>query len=126
MTVLRIVANLLSANPAETATFYKRLFDLDVVMDQGWIATLASTKKGPVQVSFAAEGGSGTPLPGLSIEVDDLGETLERAKSMGLPIEYGPKLEPWGITRFFIRDPLGTLLNILSHSTTTPGQELEN
>ena len=34
----------------------------------------------------------------------------------GLPIEYALRDEPWGVRRFFLRDPLGRLLNILSHS----------
>ena len=34
----------------------------------------------------------------------------------GLPIEYGPTREPWGVTRFYVRDPFGRLVNILAHS----------
>jgi hypothetical protein len=30
-------------------------------------------------------------------------------------IEYGPVSEPWGVRRFFVRDPLGKLVNILEH-----------
>jgi len=49
-----------------------------------------------VQVSFAAEGGSGAPVPDLSVEVDDLEEALRRVRRAGLAIEYGPAEEPWG------------------------------
>jgi hypothetical protein len=38
------------------------------------------------QISFAREGGSGTPVPDLSIEVDDLDEVLQRAKAAGFAI----------------------------------------
>jgi catechol 2,3-dioxygenase-like lactoylglutathione lyase family enzyme len=69
----------------------------------------------PPQVSVASEGGSGTPVPDLSIEVDDLGEVHRRAVAAGLPIEYGPVSEPWGVTRFYLRDPFGRLINILTH-----------
>lgn len=68
------------------------------------------------QVSFASEGGSGTAVPDLSIEVDDLQQVLERMHAAGIPLEYGPADEPWGVRRFFVRDPFGRLLNILAHT----------
>ena len=33
----------------------------------------------------------------------------------GLEIEYGPITEPWGVRRFYVRDPFGRLINILEH-----------
>ena len=30
-------------------------------------------------------------------------------------IEYGPVKEPWGVIRFFARDPFGRLVNIMTH-----------
>jgi len=68
-----------------------------------------------VQVSFASEGGSGTPVPDLSIEVDNLEAALERTRQAGISIEYGPASEPWGVRRFYVRDPFGKLVNILQH-----------
>jgi catechol 2,3-dioxygenase-like lactoylglutathione lyase family enzyme len=68
-----------------------------------------------VQVSFATEGGSGTPVPDLSIEVDDLESALQRVRKAAIPIEYGPVREPWGVRRFYVRDPFGKLINILQH-----------
>jgi catechol 2,3-dioxygenase-like lactoylglutathione lyase family enzyme len=68
-----------------------------------------------VQVSVLSEGGSGTSVPDISIEVDNVDEALERAHKAGLPIEYGPTSEPWGVRRFYIRDPFGKLINILQH-----------
>jgi catechol 2,3-dioxygenase-like lactoylglutathione lyase family enzyme len=68
-----------------------------------------------VQISLASEGGSGTPVPDLSIEVDNIETALEKVKKAGILIEYGPQSEPWGVRRFFIRDPFGKLINILQH-----------
>jgi uncharacterized glyoxalase superfamily protein PhnB len=84
-------------------------------MNQGWIAIYASTEAMAPQISVASQGGSGTPVPALSIEVDDLDEALRRVKAMGLAIEYGPATEVWGKRRFYVRDPFGRLVNILSH-----------
>ena len=100
---------------AGVRAFYQAVFDLDVAMDFGWIATLKGAVEAPVQISVASEGGSGTPVPDLSIEVDDLDAVLERVQARGVPVEYGPVIEPWGVRRFYVRDPAGKLLNVLVH-----------
>ena len=115
MKVLRIVADIAAADPAAARRFYKGVLGLDVLMDLGWIATYGSGEKMTVQVSFASEGGSGAPTPDLSIEVDDLDAALARVKKAKIAIEYGPVDEPWGVRRFFVRDPFGKLINILAH-----------
>ena len=48
-------------------------------------------------------------------EVDDLDLVLERVKKAGIVLEYGPQTEPWGLKRFFIKDPTGKLINVLEH-----------
>lgn len=68
-----------------------------------------------VQISFASQGGSDTPVPDLSIEVDDLDEALLRMQQAQIPLEYGPVEEPWGVRRFFVQDPFGNLVNVLQH-----------
>lgn len=115
MKVKRIVANIASADPAATRAFYEELLGLDVLMDMGWILTFGSNAKTTVQVSVMSEGGSGTPVPDLSIEVDDLDTALARVKQAKIPLAYGPITEPWGVRRFFVRDPAGKLVNILAH-----------
>jgi lactoylglutathione lyase len=115
MTVRRIVANLAAVDPARARAFYEQLLDLEVVMDHGWILTLASAASQAPQLSIASEGGSGTPVPDLSIEVDDVDQIHRRAVSAKLEIVYDLTDEPWGVRRFYLRDPLGRLVNILSH-----------
>jgi catechol 2,3-dioxygenase-like lactoylglutathione lyase family enzyme len=95
MKVRRIIANISAADLAAAKRFYGDVLGLDLLMDHGWIATWGSTEQMSVQISFAAEGGSGTPVPDLSIEVDDVGATLAGMKAAGFAIEYGPADEPW-------------------------------
>lgn len=116
MTVKRIVANMATGEPGLARAFYGGIFDMHPVMDHGWIQTLAADGEpaGP-QLSFASEGGSGAPVPDLSIEVDDLDAVLRKAEAAGLAIEYGPVDELWGVRRFFLRDPFGRLVNVLAH-----------
>jgi catechol 2,3-dioxygenase-like lactoylglutathione lyase family enzyme len=115
VTVLRIVANLPSPNPNEVAAFYTGLFGLGVLMDGGFIVTVGGQATAPVQLSLASEGGSGTPLPAISIEVDDFDAVVQRVKELRCEITYGPVSEPWGVRRLYLRDPAGTLINILTH-----------
>lgn len=115
MKVKRIVANIAAPDTVKADAFYRDLLGLDVLMDHGWIKTYGSDTAMTVQISIASEGGSGTAVPDLSIEVDDLDAAHARAKQLGIPIEYGPIDEPWGVRRFFVRDPFGKLVNILQH-----------
>lgn len=117
MTVKRIVANISTDALSEVRAFYETLFDLKPVMDLGWISTLATGDVMPVQLSVASEGGSGTPVPDLSIEVSDVDDTYQRACAMGLKIEYALTDEPWGVRRFYVCDPSGKLLNIVAHQS---------
>jgi uncharacterized glyoxalase superfamily protein PhnB len=69
-----------------------------------------------VQISFGSQGRSGTQTPDLSIEVGDIDAALKRMRQAGIAIEYGPADEPWGVRRFYARDPFGKLVNILAHA----------
>ena len=115
MKVKRILANIDTRDVAKAQRFYQDLLGLNLLMDHGWLVTYGSAEKMSVQVSFATEGGSGTPVPDLSIEVDDLDEALQRMRKAKIEIEYGPADEPWGVRRFYVRDPFGKLVNILTH-----------
>ncbi|MDH7786475.1 catechol 2,3-dioxygenase-like lactoylglutathione lyase family enzyme [Ochrobactrum sp. 19YEA23] len=115
MAVRRIVTNIATDDVAAAKRFYGDVLGLDVVMDHGWIVTYAADAQARVQIAFATEGGSGTPVPDLSIEVDDVDATLERCVAAGFAFEYGPADEEWGVRRFFVRDPYGRLVNILTH-----------
>ena len=115
MAVKRIVANIACSHPESAKAFYSQLLGMDVLMDHGWIVTFGTHARTTPQVSIATEGGSGTPVPDLSIEVDNLDELHGKMVEAGIAIEYGPVSEPWGVRRFYVRDPFGRLLNILSH-----------
>lgn len=116
MAVKRIIANIAASNPDAARSFYCDILGLEAVMDHGWIITFAAPAiDARPQVSVASEGGSGTAVPDLSVEVDNLEEVQQRVDNAGLKIEYGPVDEPWGVKRFYVRDPFGRLVNVLSH-----------
>lgn len=114
--VQRIVANIKTPDTKEAAKFYGEILNLEVIMDHGWIRTYGNDEEMKVQLSIASEGGSGTDVPDLSIEVNDVDTVYIRMKEAGFSIEYGPTDEPWGVRRFYVRDPFGKLINILQHT----------
>jgi catechol 2,3-dioxygenase-like lactoylglutathione lyase family enzyme len=93
MKVKRIVTNLAAPDVSQAKQFYAEVLGLEVVMDQGWIVTLAAPAKMAPQISIASEGGSGTPVPDLSVEVDD-----RRCRSLAIfrlePSNFSVRL-PW-------------------------------
>jgi predicted enzyme related to lactoylglutathione lyase len=116
MKVKRIVANIEAKKVSAAKRFYHGVLGLDILMDMGWIATFGSDTKMSVQISFMSDGGSGTPVPDISIEVDDVDDAFKRMKKARFKIEYPLTEEPWGVRRFYVRDPLGRLINILAHT----------
>ncbi|NQX57973.1 VOC family protein [Paenibacillus qinlingensis] len=115
MKVKRIVANINTMDITAANCFYQDVLGLELMMDHGWIRTYGLNEEMSIQISFVSKGDSETPTPDLSIEVDDLDATLESMKRHGFTIEYGPVNEPWGVRRFYVRDPFGKLINILTH-----------
>ncbi len=115
MKVRRVVANFATKDLEQARVFYQNILGLDLLMDHGWFQTYGSQVQMTIQISFASEGGSGTPVPDLSIEVDNLDAVYQQMKDAGFSIEYGPASEPWGVRRFYVRDPFGRLINILVH-----------
>ena len=115
MKVKRIVSNVAASDVEKASAFYKEILGLKILMDLGWIRTYGSSSKMTIQVSVMSEGGSGTAVPDMSIEVDNVEEALMRVRNAGIAIEYGPATESWGVRRFYVRDPFGKLINILQH-----------
>jgi len=115
MAVRRIVPNVAADRIDSANAFYGNALGMQVVMNLGWIVTFAAVGDMSPQISVATEGGSGTPVPDLSIEVDDVSDVHRKMLQEGFEVEYGPVIEPWGVKRFYVRDPFGRLVNILEH-----------
>lgn len=111
----RIVPDLTTERPAETREFYTGLLGLDVAMDQGWVVNLVSASSPAAQIIIVDAAQVSDPQPDMSIQVDDVDAVHARALQLGLPIAYELRDEPWGVRRFFVADPDGRLVNILSH-----------
>jgi predicted enzyme related to lactoylglutathione lyase len=115
MAVLRIVADLPSRTLRESSGFYRSVLGLETVMDLGWIATLAAPDRPGVQLSVLTHDETAPVVPALSVEVDDVDAAHAAAVEAGAEVVHPLTDEPWGVRRFFVRDPAGTVLNVLQH-----------
>jgi catechol 2,3-dioxygenase-like lactoylglutathione lyase family enzyme len=112
--VERTVPNIKADRPAETRDFFVELLGFEVAMDLGWVVTVASPTNPSAQVTII--GNDDPAAPGISVEVDDVDAVHTRAVERGLEIAYPLGDEPWGVRRFMLREPSGTIVNVLSHS----------
>jgi hypothetical protein len=87
MAVRRIVANIATDRLDAARAFYGDLLDMNIMMDLGWIMTFAADSSMTPQISVATEGGSGTTVPDLSIEVDNLSDVHRRMHAAGFKID---------------------------------------
>jgi uncharacterized glyoxalase superfamily protein PhnB len=113
MTIDRAVPNIRSERPAETRDFFVDLLGFGVAMDIGWVMTLASPTNPSVQVTIV--GNDDMAAPGISVGVDDVDAVHARAVELGFEIAYPLRDEEWGVRRFMLREPSGTLVNVVSH-----------
>ena len=115
MPVRRIVPNFHAQDPAAGRAFYERVLGLEVAMDLGWIVTFAAPGNPAAQISVMQEDATASVHPDASIEVDDVDVVHAAARRLGCEIVHPLTDEPWGVRRFFVRDPNGRVLNVLSH-----------
>jgi uncharacterized glyoxalase superfamily protein PhnB len=109
----RAVPNIQTDRPAETRDFFVALLGFEVAMDIGWVATVASPANPSAQVNIISN--DDPAAPGISVEVDDVDAVHANAVERGLEIAYSLRDEEWGVRRFMLREPSGTIVNVVSH-----------
>ena len=116
MSINRVVPDIRSEHLAESREFYVGFLGFDAVMDMGWIMTFASPSNPTAQVTVMSQDATAPVVPQISIEVTDVDAVYADAVRRELPVVHPLTDEPWGVRRFFVRDPNGVVLNILSHA----------
>jgi predicted enzyme related to lactoylglutathione lyase len=115
MNVRRVVPDFQADDPAASSAFYAEVLGLEPVMDLGWIVTFAAPGNPAAQISLIREDATAPVVPDASIEVDDVDAAHAAAQRLGCEIVHPLTDEPWGVRRFFLRDPAGNVLNVVSH-----------
>lgn len=117
MKIRRIVPDISSTNLEESKRFYADFIGLKLAMDMKWILTFTSKSNPTAQINIIQSEGpidinSGV---GISFEVSDIDLMYKKAKSNNYEITYPITNEPWGVRRFFVKDPNGVIINIMTH-----------
>jgi predicted enzyme related to lactoylglutathione lyase len=121
MSIKRVVPDITSDRLEESRDFYAGFLGFDIAMDMGWIITFVSPTNPTAQVSVVQRNQSpaGPPAATATVEVEDVDVVHKRAVDRGLKIVYPLTDEPWGVRRFFVTDPNGVVLNVMSHRERT-------
>ncbi|MDQ1045901.1 VOC family protein [Streptomyces sp. V4I2] len=119
MTVRRIVPNIQveSEEAMRTSRDFYGLLGFEEVMNMGWVTTLASPANPTAQISFFTEERTGPVVPDLSVEVEDVDAAYAQVVASGAEVVRELRDEEWGVRRFFVRDPNGRVVNVLTHLT---------
>ncbi|MER7210045.1 VOC family protein [Streptosporangium sp. NPDC000239] len=114
MSVRRVVPDIHTESMEQSRDFYG-LLGLVEVMDLGWVVTMASPANPTAQVILMGPEASATVHPDVSVEVDDVDAVHEALVARGAKIVHSLRDEPWGVRRFFVLDPNGKVVNVVSH-----------
>ena len=106
-------------DPEGTRAFYESFLGFEVKMDEDGFMMLASRSVPTTQLivcwdSPAAMDPSVQTVD-ISCEVENVDVAHADALARGLEIVYPLTDEPWGVRRFFVREPSGTVVNVASH-----------
>ena len=106
-------------DPVGARAFYEGFLGFRVAMEEDGILMLASPSTPTTQliIAWKSETAMDPNLLDLdvSIEVADVDAAHELAKEQGVEIVRDIRDEPWGVRRFFARDPSGRTINVVSH-----------
>lgn len=122
-------ATVFSRTPSEVARFYVDAFGLEVGTDVGWFVTVGRPdgpwevcvwdpdhESVPATARTSADSGIG---PLLAFVVDDADTVVELAREAGAEVTDVID-EPWGQRHAFVRDPAGTVIDVVQVTTPDP------
>src|SRR6476620_205538 len=117
MRVTGVTANMPVSDVEAARRFYAGYLGLGVEeMNLGWVARYR-TEDGRAWVQVVTRDATSPVDSVLSVHVGEgVEEAYAEAQRRGCEIVHPLTTEPWGVRRFFVRDPDGNVINIVSHS----------
>jgi catechol 2,3-dioxygenase-like lactoylglutathione lyase family enzyme len=119
VTIRRAIPNMVAGDLAKSREFYAGFLGFDVAMDEPGFTMFASPSNRTAQITLADKHNPGQDRgiseAQVSVEVEDVDVLHAEAVRRGLDIVYPLTDEPWGIRRFFVKDPDGTVINVAMH-----------
>ena len=115
MRAIRIIADLPVLDLAAAKAFYTDYLGLSTEgFDLGWVARFSSPDTGAI-VQLVTRDASAPENPLISVMTDDVEGAYAEAQQRGYEIVHPLTTEPWGVRRFFVRAPDGTVINVVRH-----------
>ncbi|WP_395729464.1 VOC family protein [Nakamurella sp.] len=115
MHVIRIMADLRVPDIEAAKGFYTDYLGLrDEEFNLGWVARYTSPETG-ANVQLVTRDATAAEDPAISIHTPDVDEAYAQAQQRGYEIVHPLTTESWGVRRFFVRSPDGTVINIVQH-----------
>jgi catechol 2,3-dioxygenase-like lactoylglutathione lyase family enzyme len=116
MRVFRVTADLRVGDIEEAKGFYTDYLGLsDEEFNLGWVARYTSPETG-AHVQLLTRDATAAEDPLVSVHAEDVEAAYEEARRRGYEIVHPLTTEAWGVRRFFVRAPDGTVLNIVQHA----------
>jgi catechol 2,3-dioxygenase-like lactoylglutathione lyase family enzyme len=116
MAVRRIVAYAGGDEVAASRDFYVEVLGMEVAMEDP-VLDLHSPDDPAGEIIIGAQEMQ-DPQPSFGVDVGEpaaVDAAHAEAVSRGLRVVYPLTDEPWGVRRFFVEDPGGTIVNVLAH-----------
>lgn len=111
----RIITNLSVADIGEAKQFYTGYLGLSTEeFNMGWVARYTSPDTG-ANVQLVTRDATAPQDSAISVTTDDLDGAYSEAQRLGYEIVHPLTDEPWGVRRFFVRAPDGTIINVVNH-----------
>jgi len=114
MRVMGVSTNLTVPDIEEAKVFWSGLFGLSTEMDLGWVARLTDPTTG-AHVQLVTRDATAPEDSALTVKVDDVDEAWAQVQAAGIEVVHPLVTEEWGVRRFFVRAPGGTVVNIAQH-----------
>ncbi len=115
MQVRRVTADLPVADLSAARDFYTGFLGLSTEeFNLGWVARYTSPETG-AHVQLVTQDATAPENPLISVHVDDVDAAYDEALEQGVEIVHPLTTEAWGVRRFFVRAPDGTVVNLVQH-----------
>lgn len=95
--------------------FYTGYLGLTPQYDAGWVVNLCAPDNPAVDLQLITCDETAPVDAALSMHVDDVDKAYAQAISRGYEIVHPLTDESWGVRRFFVRAPDGTVVNLVAH-----------
>lgn len=115
MLVTRITTNLAVDDVEAAKDFYQDWMGLSVEeFNLGWVARLTSPENGE-HVQLVSRDATAPEDSAISVRCEDVEQAYAEAQERGYEIVHPLNTEEWGVTRFLVRAPDGTVINVVQH-----------